>query len=159
MMAASYHDENILAIEYRLPDATTPVEYPAIGPDAPGFRPWRERIADARNLGHWTEEDREAWLNTATCPAAEVAHANGLGAAVQETIFVTLSSGKRTETTKLRRLFPELWTLGNQCGLLEGRHGGQVQLRSPDEVERVIERIEDEALRLKRQHAALGVPR
>lgn len=42
------------------------------------MKTWRERIAEARENGKFTQEDQKAWLVLETCPAGELVDRFGL---------------------------------------------------------------------------------
>ena len=94
---------------------------------------WRERLAAARARGHFTHEDRHAWGQWRTsCPAAEVAGWYGWD----------------WENCTGDQAF--LWDIGDQIGLLMSN-------LDFDAIDRLLDRIEDEALRLKVEEMSQGL--
>lgn len=91
------------------------------------MKTWRERIAEARERGSFSREDYEAWQNPKTCLVGEQRQRYGLDFPLHMVIPI---------------------------GPTE--HGLQVQIvyaiarNSFDEVERLLDMIEDQALNLKR---------
>ena len=93
---------------------------------------WRERIAQARERGSFTQEDRSAWDNPMTCLVGEVVSAREV---YDSSYWVLLNDNGRPA--------------GLQEGMLTALHDGDF-----DFVERRLEEIEDRALQLKREAAS-----
>ena len=89
------------------------------------MKTWRERVIDARARGHFIPEDYAAWQNIRTCPAAE---------AVQN-----LCSFEQV----IPNTWESVWMIGDQIG-------GPLGVNNFPEVERLLDLVEDEALRIKR---------
>lgn len=87
------------------------------------MKTWRARIIDARARGFFTPEDLALMKSPSTCMAAEVAARCGIR-------FTNQSRG--------------LWMLGTEAMW-------RMEDREIDCVEQLLDAIEDEALRLKRE--------
>lgn len=93
---------------------------------------WRERIAEARELGYFTPRGLAAWVAIETCPAAETALAYGVG--------------RQTGASRCPLPFynSDLHSLGDRMWDL-------MIAQDFDGCDRLLDRIEDRALQLKRE--------
>lgn len=89
---------------------------------------WRERIAEARERGWFTQSDCTAWASLLTCPAGEVAQSYGM---------------KVQECLTSEDPWVDLWDQGNAMWAIMGR-------RDFDAADRLLDAIHDRALELKR---------
>ena len=96
------------------------------------MKTWRERVAEARERGYFSHEDRMAWMDLTTCPAGEIVRA-----------MPCLNEA----TKKLGGLYNhELHVMGHALGRCIA---GPTEFLF-DEADKILDAIEDRALQLKR---------
>ena len=98
---------------------------------------WRERQVAAEKTGVWTREDCLQWMDMSTCPAAEAAERCGL---------------VLNDSEPIPESWQALWTLGDKMGWI--KDGEVIDLASPRLFGQYLDRLDDLAIQLKREHSA-----
>lgn len=105
----------------------------------PSSLTWRERIVAARARGGFTREDRDLAASWGTCAVSEQA--------IARTGHYQRLPSEGARSYHIETEWPDLYSPGHAF------YWKAVAVDNFDEAERLLDQIEDEALRLKRERA------
>ena len=116
------------------------------------MKTWRERIAAAKRRGYWTKDDDRRYNNMGTCLAAEVTAQFLSWSEVRRRLRSDRAGGAGPGLLAQDWPWSKLWRLGDEASISADLMPHWFH-RNVARAEKILDRMEDQALQIKRGDA------